>query len=266
MSVVVITGSTKGIGFGLADEFLKSGCSVVISGRTQERVNQAVEKLSATHDASRIFGKACDVGQFEQLQALWDETKAHLGNIDFWINNAAIDVSKIAVWDVPQKDIDAIVNTNLLGVMYASKIAMLGMREQGHGQIFNMEGLGSDGRKSDGYAIYGATKSALTYFTKSLSQEAKDTPVKVGTISPGMVVTELLVQNYQDDPADFERAKKILNILADKVETVTPYLVEQVLQNTKNGAAIKWLTTPKIIKRFMTARFNKRDLFSEPSA
>ena len=64
--------------------------------------------------------------------------------------------------------------------------------QQGGGKIFNMEGLGSDGVMIDGMTIYGTTKSALSYFTRSFSHEARHSAVEIGTLSPGMVVTDML--------------------------------------------------------------------------
>ena len=113
-----------------------------------------------------------------------------------------------------------------------------------------------------GMGIYGASKSAVTYLTKTLIVETKDTPVKVCYLSPGIVATDFISDMYADDPAAFEKSKRIFNILADKPETVTPYLAEQVLANDKHGARVAWLTTPKVMKRFLTAPFNKRDVFA----
>ena len=137
------------------------------------------------------------------------------------------------------------------------------MLKQGSGQIFNMEGFGSDGRKRLGATSYGTTKYGLRYFTQAVALEAKNSPVKVGTISPGMVVTDLLIGNYDKTSPEWKNAKRIFNILADKVETVCPFLVEKMIANQKNNAAIEWLTTPKIAWRFMTASFIKRDVFGE---
>lgn len=262
MKVAVITGSTRGIGFGLAEEFLKRDCAVVINGRSQAGVDKALAQLGTTYSPERMLGFACDVSDYEQVQAMWSATIDKFSTVDFWINNAGIDIESRMFGDIAPEDYQRVVNINLIGVMNCSQVALNGMTAQQHGQIFNMEGFGSEGRKREGLTSYGTTKYALRYFTQSLQKEAKDSPVLVGTISPGMVVTELLMGGYSSDEAR-EKAKKIFNILADKVETVTPYLVEKMLANTKDGAAIAWLTTPKIIYRFMTANFKKRDLFTE---
>ena len=72
-----------------------------------------------------------------------------------------------------------------------------------------------------------------------------------------------LTEQFEDDPEGFERTKGIFNILGDKVETVTPWLVDKVLSNDKSGARFEWLTTMGVTWRFMTAGFNKRDLFAD---
>lgn len=263
MKTVVITGSTRGIGFGMADEFLKRGCKVVVSGRTIEAVEKAVASLSVNHDASNIFGVPCDVTDHNGHQGLWDASTSHFGKIDVWINNAGISNAYVPFWQVPAETIKNVTDTNLLGAMNGCHVAIREMIAAGGGQVYNMYGFGSDGRKSDGLALYGATKSGLKYLTEALSKEVKDTPVIVASLSPGIVTTDMWDDLYEGMPERKEKSKKIVNILGDKVETVTPFLVEHVLENDKNGAKIAWLTGGKAMWRFATAAFNKRDLFSD---
>jgi NAD(P)-dependent dehydrogenase (short-subunit alcohol dehydrogenase family) len=261
MKTVVITGSTRGIGYGLADAFLALDCAVVISGRTQEAVDRAVAELSAKHEPDRILGQPCDVTDFQQVQVLWDVSQARLGKIDIWINNAGISHPQEAFWDHPPERIEAVVGTNLVGTMYGCKVALQGMLDQGAGAVYNLEGLGSDGRRVEGLALYSTTKYGLRYLNQTLAEEVEGTGVIVGALAPGMVITELLTDQYEDRPGDWEEAKRIFNIIADRVETVVPWLAERVLANVENGARINWLTRPKIIGRFLTARFHNRELF-----
>ena len=263
MVTIVITGSTRGIGHGLGDAFLERGCSVTISGRSQETVDRAVAGLGARHGAERLFGQPCDVTDFDQVQALWDAAKEHWGRIDIWISNAGIAHAQTPLWEQEHNEVAAVIGTNIIGSMYGAKVAMTGMLEQGSGSIYNMEGLGSDGRKVEGLTAYGTTKAAITYLTDALVQEAKGTPVLVGAIQPGMVMTDMITQQYKDQPEQWEEAKRIFNILADRIETVTPWMADRVLANTKNGARIQWLTRGKSMGRFLTAPFTKRDIFAE---
>ena len=261
MKTVVITGSTRGLGYGLADSFLSLGWAVTISGRTAARVEQSIEVLSAKYKPDHIFGQPADVTEFEQVQALWEAASAHFSKIDIWINNAGIGHAQLNFWDQPAVQIKRVVETNILGTMYGSKVALTGMLAQGFGSLYNMEGLGSDGRRVDGLGVYGSTKYGLRYFNRTLVQETKDHPVLIGLLSPGMVVTDLLTEQYQDQPEEWARAKRIFNILADRVETVAPWLTKKMVANTKSGVKITWLTRRKIIGRFLMAGFRKRELF-----
>jgi NADP-dependent 3-hydroxy acid dehydrogenase YdfG len=126
-----------------------------------------------------------------------------------------------------------------------------------------MEGLGSDGRVIEGLSIYGSTKRAIRYLTRALAQEASEMPVIVGSLSPGMVVTDLLTTNRDRDAAAWERAKRIYNILGDQVDTVAPWLARRALENERNGARIAWLTPLKAAARFALSPFRQRDLFAD---
>jgi NADP-dependent 3-hydroxy acid dehydrogenase YdfG len=138
---------------------------------------------------------------------------------------------------------------------------MKGMQEQCFGSIYNLEGLGSDGRVIRGMTLYGTSKSAVGYLTKAMVKEAKGTSILVGGIRPGMVATKLITEQYEGHPEDWERVKGIFNILSDRVETVTPWLAKKILANKKNGVTITWLTRGKLGKRFLTAPFRKRKSF-----
>jgi NAD(P)-dependent dehydrogenase (short-subunit alcohol dehydrogenase family) len=261
LKVVVITGSTRGIGNGLADAFLDLGCSVVVSGRAEESITRAVEALAARHESERVWGHPCDVTEYEQVQALWDAALRRYGRIDIWINNAGLGHAQCSFCEHPEEEMHAIVETNLLGSMYGASVAVRGMLAQGFGSLYNMEGLGSDGSSVQGLALYATTKYAIRYLTRSLVRETRGTPVLVGALSPGMVTTEFLTGPYEGRPEEWERAKPIFNILADKVETVTPWLARKVLDNRRTGVRFNWLTRGKVMARFLLAPFHKRDLF-----
>jgi short-subunit dehydrogenase len=261
MKIVVITGSTGGIGYGLADSFLTLGCSVVISSRYQERVDKAASTLSEKHEASRVFTFLCDVVDCHQVQALWNAVKSHFGQVDIWINNAGMAHPETKFLDFSPDKIKEVINTNIVGAINGSMVALKGMLKQGYGAIYNMEGLGSDGRVINGMALYGATKSALSYLTRAIAKETRGTGVIVGGLRPGMVNTRLITEQYDGHPEEWERVKGIFNILSDRVETVTPWLAKKMLDNRKNGVTISWLTRRKLAWRFLTAPFYKRHIY-----
>jgi len=263
MKNVVITGSTRGIGHGLAYEFLKRDCRVIITGRSQDAVDTVVRNLGIAFGGEMVAGIACEVTSCSSVEKLWEFAATTFPPVDIWINNAGISIRRAPLAEQSPDDIAAIVNTNLTGMLYANKVAVAGMTAQGSGQIWNMEGFGSGGQTAPGMASYGCTKAAVTYLIKALQKEIKDTGVQVCTLSPGMVVTDLLVGDYDLSSPEWQKTKKILNILGDKVETVTPFLVDGILRANKTGAKVTWLTNSKAFWRFMTAGFNKRDLFED---
>ncbi|MFN8373352.1 MAG: SDR family oxidoreductase [Anaerolineae bacterium] len=266
MKTVVITGSTRGIGYGLANAFLALGCNVVVSGRAQESVDQAVSRLSAQHPGERLLGQPCDVTGYEQLQQLWQASVARFGRVDIWINNAGVSNPMMPLWEQTSQKLHDVVNINLLGMMFASKVAISGMLKQGGGHLYNMEGAGSNGRIHVGLTPYGISKYGARYLNKALLLETKGTPVKVSSLSPGMVITDLLMEGYAGKDNDKAQAARIFNILGDKVETVTPYLAQKVLANDQTGARIAWLTPMKIMWRFATANLIKRNVFDGASS
>jgi len=261
--IIVITGSTRGIGFGLAESFLQLGCSVTVSGRSRESTELAESELSVKNDGSRILGIACDVTNPEQVVALWDATIARFGKVNIWINNAGHSGDMGMVWERPPKEVESVITTNLLGTIYGAQVAFRGMQAQGYGAIYNMEGMGSDGRMHAGLTFYGTTKSAVHYFTKSFALEAKDSPVIIGGLRPGMVATDMIRDRYKDRPEDWEHAKKILNIIAERVETVTPWLARQMLGNHKNDIILSYSSPCKLMRKFISSPFVKRQVFEE---
>jgi len=264
MQTIVITGATRGIGLGLAREFLGRGHNVVITGRSQGSVDRAAQQLDA---AGRVLARPCDVRRRDEMQQLWDDAVARFGRVDVWINNAALAPNHNLLADIPVDEIAATVDTNLVGTIYGTQIALKGMLAQGGGKIYTFEGFGSDGRTNPGLAVYGATKRAIRYFTESVAKEYADSPVLVGSLSPGMVPTDLLLYSSRsEDPAKWEKSRRIMNTLGDTVETVTPWLAEQALENTRQGANIAWLTTRKALVRFMSPHYRKRRLVEDYEA
>ena len=217
MKSIVITGSTSGIGLGLADSFLALGCSVIISGWSEVNLEKAYHQLSSKYEPDRILTHLCDVTDYEQVQALWDAAKSRFDKVDIWINNAGVGHPETEVWNYSPHLIKEVVSTNIIGAFYGSSVALKGMQEQGFGGIYNMEGLGSSGPIIRGMTLYATTKSALSYLTKSTAKETQGTPILVGALRPGMVATKLITEQYDGRPEEWERSRRIFNILADLV-------------------------------------------------
>lgn len=263
MKNVVITGSTRGIGLGMAHAFLARGCRVVINGRTQESVGQACTELAAAYNASQVFGFAAVVSEAEQVEALWRYAKQELDSVDIWLNNAGLGHETDSFWELPNNETKPVIEVNVLGTIYGAQVAMRGMLEQGHGQIYNMEGFGSGGNVRQGLSLYGTSKAAVRYLTAAMVEETKNSGILIGSLSPGMVMTDLVLDRFKDDPEALAKNKRIFNIIADSVDNVTPWLVDRILSNEKHGVRINYLSRTKMAGRFLLAPFSKRDLFAD---
>ncbi len=257
MTTLVITGSTKGIGKGLAAEFARLGHRVVISGRRQEDVDATLAALG--YPASQVVGLACDSVDKQQVEALWQFACEQFGAADIWINNAGLARTVWPILETPDAEIQQMVHTNILGTMNGCRVAASGMkRAASQGlvlqpqKIFNMLGGGSDGEYFPGMGIYGTTKRALDYFTNALSKELKADGILVGKVRPGMIITEGVIREAKVDKDNFERRRRFANVLCDHVETVTPYLAQQILAETKTGRKIRWLTPMKMTLRMLS--------------
>jgi NAD(P)-dependent dehydrogenase (short-subunit alcohol dehydrogenase family) len=255
---VVVTGGTRGIGRGLAKELVARGCRVAVCGRDAAAVDAVVAELG-------VVGVVADVTDEAGLQKLWDAAVDAFGGVDVWVNNAGIGAPRRPFAELDLGAAREVVDVNLLGTVTGSSVALRGFLAQGHGQLWNTEGFGSGGQKAPGMAVYGASKRAVTYFTQALLKDTAGTPVQVGLLSPGIVLTDLLARDYDGQPEALAKAKKVFTILGDRVETVTPWLADQLLATDRTGAHVQWLTRRKAFFRFATA-FRRRDLFQEQPA
>ena len=261
MKNIVITGSTRGLGFAMAKEFLKAGCSVTLSGRGPELGRDAVSSLADFED--KYIYIQCDVQRYEDIQKLWDLSKKNWGSIDIWINNAGQNVPHSYVYETDQSFVKQVMSTNMNGMIFGSQVAAKGMVEQKHGAIYSMEGLGSNNMIQTKTILYGTTKHALTYFMKGLAKELKGTGVIAGRLSPGMMLTDFITKTADGQKPAIESEKsfvKIFNILADRPETVAKFFIPKMLANKKNNVQIAWLTNSKSMWRFMSAPVTKRKI------
>lgn len=258
MKNVVITGSTRGVGFSMAMEFLLAGCNVTLSGRGEELSEANIASLSLFK--GKYIYEPCNVQKKASLQNLWDVSLKKWCGIDIWINNAGQNTPHMVSWETGETYTENSIETNITGMIYGSQIAALGMLKQGHGGIYSMEGLGSNNMIQPKTILYGTTKHALTYFMKGLAKELEGTSVIVGRLSPGMMLTDFITKTPDGEESEVlsdERFKKLFNILADKPETVAKFFIPRILNNTKNDAQIAWLTNRKAAWRFMTAALHK---------
>ncbi|XP_022765621.1 chlorophyll(ide) b reductase NOL, chloroplastic [Durio zibethinus] len=253
---VLITGSSKGIGYALVKEFLKAGDNIIICSRSAERVKSAVKSLREEYGEQRVWGSQCDVREAEDVKNLVLFAQMNLGYIDIWINNAGSNAySYKPLAEASDEDLIEVVTTNTLGLMICCREAIKMMLKQPRGgHIFNIDGAGSDGRPTPRFAAYGATKRSVVHLTKSLQAELQMQDVKnvvLHNLSPGMVTTDLLMCG-----ATTKQAKFFINVLAEPAEVVAEYLVPNIRSIPANGS---WKPT---YIRFLTGLKAYSQIFS----
>ena len=264
----VITGSTQGLGFGYAREFLARGLNVVVSGRDPGKVAVAVDRLAAGGAADRVSGCVCDVADLAAVEALWAHAVSRFGSVDIWLNNAGYARTGARFADITPEQIESMVRANVIGSMNAAQVAIAGMQRQGHGKLYlTLGGGGASGRVVPGMSVYSTTKRAVKYFADCLvkeRQEQRDSKILVGTISPGINLTEGMMRELSQLPmTERRRALKQLNFLGEHVETTTPWIVERILADSKQGNDITWLTSRRLLQRALGALFGaRRDITS----
>lgn len=263
MKHIVITGGTRGIGYGLVREFLNRNFNVTFCGSSDNTVINAMSGLEEEWPAKRFRGVVCDVSKSDDLENMWAFSSKIFGKPDIWINNAGISNPAEKFNDLDFDLSAKIIDVNLKGAMYATKMAFLKMKDSGGGHIYNMGGLGSDGRMVKGLTPYGTSKRALQYFTKAFSKEiSSNDSVRVGLLIPGMVLTDMLLDPVRNGTGDKRKLKRLYNMLADEVEPVCSVLAEKIVNNSKNGAVLSYTGSLKMFLRIPGRLLSRRDIVS----
>ncbi len=268
MKTVVITGSTRGLGFEMAKRFRAAGWNLVINGVDPDRLEAAVDALRHIEGKGAVEGFRASVASAEELHHLAVFAAERFGPVDIWINNAGVNQPMKPLWELTEKEIDTVLDIDLRGAVLGSREAVRRMEKQPDGgYIYNIEGYGSNDAMMLGLNMYGTSKRAITHFTRALAKELRErnSPVKAGLLSPGIMITAFTVNALGGEQAIElpEKTKKVYNILGDYPDVVADYLVGKMLAEPGSGAHICWLTGGKAAWRFLTAAFRKRDFFQQ---
>lgn len=186
--VIVVTGSTRGIGRAISLACAREGASVVISSRSAEAVQKTVDAMKAQGYAAS--GITCDITVPGALGELLRFAVTTFGKIDVWINNAGLSSGYRPLEEMNPDEISRVVATNVTALATGCSIVIPWMRAHGGGIVINMSGRGGKGEPSPWTALYAATKAAVTSLTQSLAAENKGGNVSIHAVVPGMVATD----------------------------------------------------------------------------
>lgn len=186
--VVLITGSSRGIGSSIAKELAHKGASVIINfSQDNLGAEKTLEEIQLNGGYAKIIKK--DISNSVNCKELIEEVISIFGKIDVLINNAA--KSQVGLFmDFTEEDIEGLINTNLLSAMYLSKYALPYMISKNYGNIINISSIwGEVGASCE--VVYSTTKGGLNLFTKSLAKEVAPFNIRVNSIAPGVINTEM---------------------------------------------------------------------------
>jgi len=224
----VVTGSTSGIGLGIAHVLARAGADLILNGFGD--VNAAIAEV-ARH-GTRIGHHPADLGDVAQIEDLFSYAEREFGGVDILVNNAGIQ-HVAAVEDFPVERWDAIIAINLSAVFHGTRLVLPGMRARNWGRIVNIASVhGQVG--STGKAAYVAAKHGVVGLTKVVGLETATSNITCNAICPGWVLTPLVQRQIDDRAAsgiDPQQAQH--DLLAEKQPSlafVTPeHLGELVL-------------------------------------
>ena len=185
--IALITGSSQGIGFGIARGLGQAGATIILNGRDKEKLNRAVSTLS--QEGLKVFGYSFDVSDSKQVDQDISRIEREVGLIDILVNNAGIqrrgplETFEESVWQ-------ELIQTNLTAVFLMSKRVAKGMIERRSGKIINICSLMSEISRPT-ISPYTASKGGVKMLTKAMAVEWAKHNIQVNGIGPGFIVTEM---------------------------------------------------------------------------
>ena len=185
----LITGGSRGIGLSVAEGFVQAGADVAIIARGAEAAEKAAEELRGFGTEVKAF--PCDITVPEEVGKMVAAVKAEFGRIDVLVNNAGTAVINDAI-DMSYEELTSIIDLNLTALFVVSQNVARVMKEQGGGSIINTASMSAHiVNKPQPAANYNASKAAVVQLTKNLAVEWAEHNIRVNSISPGYIMTEL---------------------------------------------------------------------------
>lgn len=182
--VVIVTGGSKGIGLAIAQRFLDDGARVTIVGRGQDALDVAVAQLDSSR--GEILAVSADVGNEDDRSRIVDATVERFGGLDVLINNAGI-AEEGAITETTVADWHRVLEVNLTAPFSLTQKAARVMKGGAIVNITSIDAYGVDGP----LASYGSSKAGLIRFTRSAAVELAPLNIRVNSVSPGLVMTEM---------------------------------------------------------------------------
>ncbi len=214
---VVVTGGSMGIGYGIAEEFLKEGARVFISARHKEQLDKAVKELSLL---GPVEGLLLDGSREEDMKSLAQRAASVTGNIAAWVNNIGTN-KKRAEEFYSEDELDYLIAANYKSCVFGTQAAVPFMKEKG-GAIVNIASLAAHSATAIRSPIYASMKAAVTAYTRTSAGEYAPWGIRINVVLPGYTRTPLTEKSFSPEALDKLLQSNILNRMASVNEIARP--------------------------------------------
>ena len=199
--LAIVTGGASGIGFAIAEKFVKNNITPIIIGRNKEKLNAAKEKLGALCDIISF-----DLNELSEIPALINKLEKKYSRIDILVNNAGINLKKDFT-EVTDEDFQKIMLTNVQSIFSMSREVVKSMIKNKKGSIVNISSMASQYGLPKVIA-YSASKGAIEAMTRAMAVELSPKGIRVNCIAPGFIATDMSAKALNNDK---ERKGKVLS-------------------------------------------------------
>lgn len=221
----LVTGATSGFGLATARALAAEGCPVAITGRREDRLDAVAAEIRKTHSVD-VLPLRFDVRDLAQVRTALEGAPGLLGTLEILVNNAGLALALDPLHSGDTADWDQMIDTNVKGLLYVSRLVLPGMVERGRGHVVNIGSVAGH-QTYPGGAVYSATKYAVRAITDALRYDVLGKGVRVSNVEPGLAETEFSEVRFKGDRT---RAKSVY-------EGLTPLTGEDVAD------AVVWCVT-----------------------
>ncbi len=220
--VAIITGASRGIGFAIAEAFVREGARVAICGSRPETAEQAARRLREAYPEADILPVGVKVTDSAEIRLMAEAVMTRWGRIDVLVNNAGVTSAK-SIFEMEDQDFDSVIAINLSGPFRCIREVARIMKEQGGGCIINTSSMvGTYGGKNQ--TTYASSKFGINGLTKSCAKELGAYGIRVNAVAPGVVKTDMVAQSVSPQMLEGLRQMTPLGRPADPAELAGAYV------------------------------------------
>lgn len=223
---ILITGATSGIGKAIAYVFAKQGDNLILTGRRGHLLEEIKADLLKQYGI-QVWTYQLNITHESAVRAFHQQVLTEAGQVDILVNNAGLALGLEKFQDYSMLDMTTMIDTNIKGLLYVTRLFLPHMVEVNHGHIINI-GSTAGIYAYAGAAVYAATKAAVKVLSDGIRIDTIDKNIKVSTIQPGIVETDFSQVRFHGDA---ERAKQVYQgieaLQAGDIADITLYIANQ---------------------------------------